>query len=190
MLVSEEGKSSQIDHVVINKNGIFVIETKNYAGRIYGRESQLEWTQVLKYGKVKNKFYNPIKQNGTHVLRVKETLKNDYPIFSAVVFVQDNTKYIEAPGVYKLGELKRFVKTPTLKSLTEEQMAQAYETLCNAARKDVSRSNHVTNINTMLTNIENNICPRCGAELKLRHGKNGDFYGCTNYPKCTFTKNK
>ena len=52
-----DGKSSQIDHIVVNKNGVFVIETKNYAGRIYGNDNQLEWTQVLAYGKVKNKFY-------------------------------------------------------------------------------------------------------------------------------------
>ena len=38
-------------------------------------------------------------------------------------------------------------------------------------------------------NIENNICPRCGKPLVLRKNKNGDiFYGCSNYPDCTFTK--
>lgn len=61
ILEVEEGKTSQIDHIVINKRGIFVIETKNYSGMIYGTENQLEWTQVLNYGKVKNHFYNPIK---------------------------------------------------------------------------------------------------------------------------------
>ena len=60
--ISDE-KTSQIDHILINKKGIFVIETKNYSGRIYGQENQLEWTQVLNYGKVKNKLYNPVKQN-------------------------------------------------------------------------------------------------------------------------------
>ena len=51
----DEQKTSQIDHIVINPNGVFIIETKNYSGRIYGQESQLEWTQVLGYGKIKNK---------------------------------------------------------------------------------------------------------------------------------------
>ena len=41
---------------------------------------------------------------------------------------------------------------------------------------------------TRSESIENNLCPRCGGKLVLRHGKYGDFYGCTNYPKCTFTR--
>lgn len=44
---NEKGQSCQIDHVFINKFGIWVIETKNYAGTIYGQENQREWTQVL-----------------------------------------------------------------------------------------------------------------------------------------------
>lgn len=38
------------------------------------------------------------------------------------------------------------------------------------------------------TQTENNICPKCGGSLILREGKYGKFYGCTNYPKCKFTK--
>ena len=33
------------------------------------------------------------------------------------------------------------------------------------------------------------ICPKCGSKLIIRDGKNGKFIGCTNYPKCRFTKN-
>ncbi|MBR7181979.1 MAG: topoisomerase DNA-binding C4 zinc finger domain-containing protein, partial [Clostridia bacterium] len=37
--------------------------------------------------------------------------------------------------------------------------------------------------------LEQNICPRCGKPLVLRNGSYGEFYGCTGYPKCRFTKN-
>ena len=57
IVADENGHTSQIDHIVINRGGIYVIETKNYSGRIYGQENQQEWTQVLNYGKVKNKLY-------------------------------------------------------------------------------------------------------------------------------------
>jgi DNA polymerase III epsilon subunit family exonuclease len=33
------------------------------------------------------------------------------------------------------------------------------------------------------------ICPQCGGELRRRSGRFGDFYGCTNYPSCRFTRN-
>lgn len=61
--ITDEGMSCQIDHILINQNGVFVIETKNYSGNIYGTDEQREWTQVLAYGKVKNKIYNPVKQH-------------------------------------------------------------------------------------------------------------------------------
>jgi hypothetical protein len=70
----ENGKSCQIDHILIDKNGVLVIETKNYAGRIYGSENQQEWTQVLAYGKVKNRFYNPVRQNKTHLYHISNVL--------------------------------------------------------------------------------------------------------------------
>ena len=37
--------------------------------------------------------------------------------------------------------------------------------------------------------IDNLICPSCGARLVIRESKYGKFYGCSNYPKCKFTKN-
>lgn len=33
------------------------------------------------------------------------------------------------------------------------------------------------------------LCPKCGAELEKRSGKFGQFFGCTNYPDCKFTRN-
>lgn len=32
-------------------------------------------------------------------------------------------------------------------------------------------------------------CSRCGSPLVLRKGKRGNFYGCSSFPKCRFTKN-
>ena len=32
-------------------------------------------------------------------------------------------------------------------------------------------------------------CPMCGAELVKRNGRFGQFFGCSNFPKCRFTKN-
>jgi len=32
-------------------------------------------------------------------------------------------------------------------------------------------------------------CPVCGGVMRVRHGKTGDFWGCTNYPACKGTRN-
>ena len=31
------------------------------------------------------------------------------------------------------------------------------------------------------------ICPWCGADVKVKHGKLGFFQGCTDWPRCKFT---
>ena len=183
-----EDKTTQIDHIVINTNGVFVIETKNYSGRIYGQESQQEWTQVLSYGKVKNKIYNPIKQNKTHVYNVSQVIGTTVPIFSAVVFVQGNVQYINADGVYTLSGLKRLLKNGSAK-LTEAQMEEIYTKLSAVNDRTITKSEHIHNIYNLQNNLSNNICPRCGKKLVIRNGKNGSFMGCENYPKCKFTKN-
>ena len=70
----EDGKTSQIDHVVVSIFGIFVIETKNYSGWISGDERSEYWTQS--FFKSKKRFLNPIWQNYGHVKALKEVLKD------------------------------------------------------------------------------------------------------------------
>lgn len=190
IIVEEDGKTSQIDHVVINGRGIFCIETKNYAGRIYGSEDQLHWTQVLAYGRTKNQFYNPLKQNWTHAMRLSHMLEDEYPVYSIVVFTHNNTRYISARDVVGLKGLNKLLSSKGEENaLTPEQV----ETVANRLLfikdvKMVTEDDHMNEINKAKTDIANNICPRCGGNLVLRRGKYGSFYGCNNYPKCRFIK--
>ena len=61
----ENGDTSEIDLLYITQKGIFVIESKNYSGWIFGDEKSTNWTASLPNGQ-KNRFYNPILQNKTH----------------------------------------------------------------------------------------------------------------------------
>ena len=186
MLSLGEKKTCQIDHVLINNSGVFVIETKNYSGTIYGEENNQNWTQVLTRSK-KNKFYNPVKQNKTHIYHISNVLSEDLPIFSVVVFVKNNIKSGKIPGVYNLNELKEAVSKKG-NTITLEQMKKAYHELLQA-NVVISSEKHTKNVKTMLNNIDT-ICPRCGKKLVERNGKNGVFMGCSGYPQCRFTKNK
>ena len=78
--------TSEIDSILINKYGIFVIESKGYSGWIFGNENYKNWTQVLYRNK--NRFYNPIMQNRNHILALKNILNiDDNTIFrSYIVF--------------------------------------------------------------------------------------------------------
>jgi len=187
LILGQSGETTQIDHIVINPRGIFVIETKNYSGKIYGSESQYEWTQVLAYGNVKNKLYNPLKQNATHVHHVKKIV-GKLPVYSLVVFVQNNTAHIYANNVIPLSSLRKFLQHGE-NTLSVEQMKMAYEALL-MHRVEVSRQEHMQNIRAQRRNVERGFCPRCGGYLVLRKGQYGEFFGCSNYPKCKFTKKR
>ncbi len=89
----ENGETTEIDVIMICYQGIFVFESKNYSGWIFGNEKYKTWTQTLPQGKgrkaKKEKFLNPIMQNKLHIECLQEVLGDDLenvPIFSVVVF--------------------------------------------------------------------------------------------------------
>lgn len=82
------GNFSQIDLVIATSAGIVVFEVKDYSGWIFGKGYQSQWTQVLAFGRQKNRFYNPIMQNNKHIEELNKKLKQfeNIPFFSAIVF--------------------------------------------------------------------------------------------------------
>ena len=87
----KNGGFSQIDIVVPTREGIIVFEVKDLSGWIFGNGNHSHWTQVLAYGKQKYRFYNPIKQNKSHIAVLRKQLKEfeNIPFFSIIVFYGD-----------------------------------------------------------------------------------------------------
>lgn len=126
LLRSSKGLTSQIDHLVLSEYGIFVIETKNYKGWIFGNEKAENWMQVI--FKEKHQFRNPVKQNWSHIYALKSVL-SDFPCakyFPIVVFSGSATlKDIESsvPVIYE-NELNATIRRySTEKCLTAEQLS-------------------------------------------------------------------
>ena len=87
-LPTEDG-TTQIDHVIVSKYGIFVVETKNMKGWIFGDPKQSTWTQ--KIFKHTSKFQNPLHQNFKHVKTMEALLDlSDQQIHSLIVFVGES----------------------------------------------------------------------------------------------------
>lgn len=105
-------KSVQIDHVLINESGIHVIETKNYAGRIYGDAKSKTWKQVLAFGKVKHDLYNPIWQNYGHIKGLNEVLKlEENYYFNYVVFTSRAELFVkQSKEVIYVNKIKKAIK--------------------------------------------------------------------------------
>lgn len=189
---TQSDNTCQIDHIYINSSGIYVIETKNYAGLICGTEAQREWTQVLAYGNERNKFYNPIKQNSTHIYHLSEYLKIKNIFHNIVVFVGNaDLSNVYADNVFNISNLQFIKNRNTGLNLSVGKMEYYYNKLLELKNENqISREEHINNIHEKQYKLQQGFCPRCnGGRLILRNGKSGQFFGCTNYPKCKFTKN-
>ena len=106
--------TTQIDHILVSRFGVFVIETKDYKGWIFANAKHATWTQVLYRWKFK--FQNPIFQNMRHLRAVQDLLDFLPPeaIKSAVVFTGRAEFKTEMPsGVYTLSGLIDHLRTAT-----------------------------------------------------------------------------
>jgi uncharacterized integral membrane protein len=102
--------TTQVDHILVSRFGVFVIETKHYKGWIFGNAQDPYWTQVL--FKFRSRFQNPIHQNALHVRAVRgllDFLPGD-TIRSMVVFAGDSIFKTDLPeGVFRLNGACDFI---------------------------------------------------------------------------------
>lgn len=193
--IKVDNRSTQIDHLVISTQGIFVIETKNYDGWIHGHEKSQYWTQSFYRKKIS--FRNPIKQNWAHIFILKSALSgfgyvNYHPI---IVFAgKAKLKNISSniPVIYKNRLLKTVKKTDS-DNLSISQVEEIAEYLNEINITDNNRekehSKYVSrNIQKRDEDVKALVCPNCGGMLQLRNGQYGGFYGCSNYPRCKYSK--
>ena len=189
MIPNSDGNTAQIDHIVVSTYGIFVIETKNYNGWIFGSENSINWTQVIY--KTKNKFYNPILQNKGHIKALQEILI-DFPSikFIPIVVFTLNADFkkldVTSPVVYSIRLLKT-IKMYTEQNILNSDLDKIYDIIVKANNDDkFARKEHIERIKENKCKTETVKCPWCGGNLVERHGRYGKFTGCSNYPKCRF----
>ena len=191
MIKSSKG-SHQIDHIIISKYGIFVVEMKNYYGLITGEEHQNKWTQHL--GKNKYYFNNPIHQNYGHIKALEELLNLSEDKFISIICISNQAKLkVKAKNVTQLDFVNDLIKSYNNEIIIEDLSKIKNKIEQNNITDKEIRKSHIKNIkNTVKENNDkekNMICPKCGAKLVERNGKYGNFIGCSNFPNCKYTKN-
>ncbi|MEB1808321.1 MAG: NERD domain-containing protein [Bacillaceae bacterium] len=194
VVLNVAGKTSQIDHVIVSNYGVFVIETKNYKGWIFGDEKSQYWTQVIY--KRKEKFFNPLRQNYGHIKALENALINfgQLTFIPIVVFSVNATLKVNVTSdvVYSVNLLKTInkYKEETLSNQQKQQIVNQLNAINNHKDKALKKQ-HVQSIKhnqkTVQEQVKNNICPKCGSPLVERKGKTGSFKGCSSFPKCRFT---
>lgn len=187
VMIESNNKTYQIDHIVVSEFGIFVIETKQYNGYIVGNEYDKKWKQ-------NNKFYinNPIHQNYGHIKSLENVLNLDNNKFIPIVCIPStaNMKVTSKSHVLHIYELNKTILS--YKETILDNYNEIYKVIdnLNIVDKD-KRKEHIKYAKEIKKNKsinENNCCPKCGSNLIKRNGKYGEFYGCSNFPKCKYTK--
>ena len=123
------GKTAQIDHIVVSCYGIFVIETKNWKGSIYGSRWGKEIYQFL--GGVKYTHQNPIRQNIGHIKRLEEVL-SEYPnlkYISIVAFGGYTKRRIKDDISIKISEIVDTIESYKEGVISEEDRERVYTKL-------------------------------------------------------------
>jgi restriction system protein len=146
---SSQNGSSQIDHLVISKFGIFVIENKNYKGWIFGNKNQDEWTQSLPGGK-KFQFQNPIHQNWSHIMSLR-TLLPFVPedAFQSIVVFTDSCEFKTEPidNVLHSENIVEYILKNETNKLSEDNLQLILGKLSYTCQTiDVSPSQHIENL--------------------------------------------
>jgi rubrerythrin len=193
VMLKTNTSTHQIDHIVISKFGIFVIEMKNYYGLITGDKYKDKWTQYL--GKKKYYFNNPIHQNYGHIKALEEVLHLDKDKFISVICISNQAKVkVNDKNVVQLDNINEFIKSYE-NEIVDDNLNEIKDLLeKNNITDRTIKKQHVkiikNNIKISKNNEKNMICPKCGNTLIERKGKYGDFIGCSNYPKCRYTIKK
>lgn len=213
-LPKDNGETSELDVIFITQKGIFVFESKNYSGWIFGDEKSKNWTSMLP-NRQKNQFYNPIMQNRTHLRWMKQFVGDDIPLFSIIVFserceLKKVTVYSEDIKVIKRDRTYAAVRDIWDKSpdaVSGDKIDELYTKLKELTNVDATiKAAHVENIqkkykkyddvakvgakNTEVQADEGGdlICPKCGNKLVLRLAKKGDNAGNKFYGCSSFPK--
>lgn len=191
LVIKSKNGTAQIDHILVSPYGVFIVETKNMKGWIFGSEDQPRWTQSL-YGK-NYPFQNPLRQTYRQKKVLSEFLEiHESAIHTVVCFVGDCKFKTRMPAnVIRLGVgsyIKKFRK-PVFSEGQVNRMVWVLEKY--SSESALTTRDHVRSLRERHSSTT--VCPSCGSGLVVRTAKKGPkagsrFLGCQSYPRCRFTR--
>lgn len=191
ILPSSNG-TTQIDHILVSIYGIFIVETKNKSGWIFGSEDQDNWTQSL-WGK-KYQFQNPLRQTYRQKKVLAKFLSVDESQIQTVIYFVGDSKFkTQLPSNVISSGLGSYIRHFVEQTFSQEELSRIVKQIeQHTAESKLSNSDHLRSLKERHSSTT--ICPKCGSQLKLKEARNGPkagmkFLGCESYPKCRFTRN-
>ena len=133
---------------------------------------------------------------------LKRYLNTPIPIYSVIVFsdrgelkkIPNNTESTTILQTREVQSYLSFLQFSSADVMTPDEVYDVFLKLLSLTIvSEEKQQDHITNIAAKYDNPA--VCPWCGGKLIVRTAKQGanigkQFYGCSNYPKCRYTRNK
>ena len=192
IIIPSRNGTTQIDHLLVSQYGLFIVETKNKKGWIFGSLDQPKWTQSI-YGN-NYVFQNPLRQTFRQKKVLAEYLNVPESYIHTVIFFNGDCKFkTQMPRNVINSGLGKFIKQSKNSIIDQRSLNDVINRLdLHETHSELSKKDHIKSVHKRRSS--NTICPKCGANLVERMARNGPnagskFLGCESYPKCRFTKN-
>lgn len=192
IIISSGNGTTQIDHLLVSPYGIFIVETKNRKGWIFGSEDQKRWTQSL-YGN-NYSFQNPLRQTFRQKKIISEILDLNESIIHTVIYFVGNCKIkTELPDNVMNSRLGKYIKGFKNQVLPPEEIERVVgEIESYVSESSLTTKDHLQSLHER--HFSSTVCPKCGSNLVERTAKRGPnagttFLGCEDFPKCRYSKN-
>jgi len=191
VIVPTSNGTTQIDHLLISPFGLFVIETKNISGWIFGSKDQKKWTQVL-YGKTFS-FQNPLLQNYRHTKCLADYLEIEHSLIHSIVFFAGECTFKTPmpPNVLRR-KLSSYISDFRLRLLADREIERIVTSIRTLkADPSLTHRSHMGSLRARHASTSK--CPTCGGRLVERIARKGPqsgskFFGCSRYPQCRYTR--
>lgn len=185
--------TTQIDHVVVSRYGVHVIESKNIKGAIYGAADQARWTVCL--GRQKHRMLNPLAQNRAHIKALAAALRLPESTFHSMVFFwSDGCRFTtEMPENVIRDGFCTHIRSKRATLIAPQEVPNVVRAI-QAARlpdTDATAQAHVARLKSRFhtPHQAGGPCPLCrGGRLVQRTAKatGRSFLGCSNFPRCRY----
>lgn len=150
----KNGRTTEIDSVIISRKGIFCIETKNWAGQIYGNDNDEYWEQIYDDPYKENRRpKNPVIQNERHCSVLDHLFHGHFTVEGAVIFVNDKADYyVYSSSCYTIGQFKSYYRCLPDTQLTIDEVNRVFQKLSKHLATQEQLERHKERINKQYNN--------------------------------------
>ena len=145
----QQGYSTEIDHILITRGGVFIIETKTNKGLIRGTKDDEWWLCIKKDYQQDKQLKNPIIQNQEHINHLRKMFENTPPrMTSIVIFPVADITYVSSDIVYDLDDATNKIIELTKSNTYSQEFVERINSQIKQIQDtySISKEKHIENI--------------------------------------------